>query len=130
MSAELSVIQKDYDRAILGEYAGQILARGWQEVDRFWIGLRSSFPSAQFSINHQIGREDKNMPPRAAIRWSLEGKHDGWGVFGKPTGADVYIMGMAHAEYGALVKGMPKIRKEYALYDEVAIWKQILLEAE
>ena len=33
------------------------------------------------------------------------------GVFGKPTGADVYIMGMAHAEYGALVTGMPKIRK-------------------
>jgi hypothetical protein len=129
MSAELSVIQKDYDRAILGEYAGQILARGWQEVDRFWIGLRSSFPSAKFSINHQIGREDKHMPPRAALRWSLEGKHDGWGVFGKPTGADVYIMGMAHAEYGALVKGMPKIRKEYVLYDEVAIWKQILLKA-
>lgn len=129
MSAELSVIQKDYDRSILGEYAGQILARGWQEVDKFWIGLRSSFPSAKFSINHQIGREDKHMPPRAALRWSLEGKHDGRGVFGKPTGADVYIMGMAHAEYGALVKGMPKIRKEYVLYDEVAIWKQILLKA-
>jgi hypothetical protein len=129
MSAELSVIQKDYDRAILGEYAGQVLARGWQEVDRFWIGLRSSFPSAKFSINHQIGREDKHMPPRAALRWSLEGKHDGWGAFGKPTGANVYIMGMAHAEYGALVKGMPKIRKEYVLYDEVAIWKQILLKA-
>jgi hypothetical protein len=38
-------------------------------------------------------------------------------------------MGMAHAEYGALVKGIPKIRKEYVLYDEVAIWKQILLKA-
>ena len=40
----------------------------------------------------------------------------------------VYIMGMAHAEYGALVTGMPKIRKEYVLYDEVAIWKQILMK--
>ena len=75
-----------------------------------------------------IRDRDENMPPRAALRWILEGKHDGWGVFGKPTGADVYIMGMAHAEYGALVTGIPKIRKEYVLYDEVAIWKQILLK--
>ena len=128
MSAELSVIQDDYDRAIHGEYAGSVLARGWHEVDKFWIGLRSSFPAAKFSIEHQIGRQDENMPPRAALRWILEGKHDGWGVFGKPTGADVYIMGMAHVEYGALVTGIPKIRKEYVLYDEVAIWKQILLK--
>ena len=33
------------------------------------------------------------MPPRAALRWSLTGKHDGWGSFGAPTGAEVHIMG-------------------------------------
>jgi hypothetical protein len=62
------------------------------------------------------------MPPRAAIRWSLRGKHDGWGVFGKPTGADVYVMGAAHAEYGPW-----GLRREYVLFDEVAIWKQIIM---
>ena len=128
MSSELSIIKSDYDRAIHGEYPGQTLARGWHEVDRFWIGLRSSFPSAKFSIEHQIGRQDKDMPPRAAIRWVLEGKHDGWGAFGKPSGANVYVMGMTHAEYGALVSNIPKIRREYTLYDEVAIWKQILMK--
>ena len=49
------------------------------------------------------------------------------GPFGPPTGAYVHVMGMAHAEFGALVTGQPLIRREYALIDETAIWKQILL---
>ena len=40
------------------------------------------------------------MPPRAAIRWSLSGKHEGAGRFGTPSGADVYVMGISHAEFG------------------------------
>ena len=58
----------------------------------------------------------------AALRWSLDGTHDGWGSFGRPTGARVHVMGMSHAEFGPW--GM---RREFALYDEIAIWKQILL---
>lgn len=123
MNADLAVITKNYDRAIHGEYPGQTTARGWAEVDRFWIGLRSAFPSAAFKIEHQIGREDPMMPPRGALRWSLTGKHDGWGAFGRPTGADVYVMGMSHAEFGPW-----GLRREFTLYDEVAIWKQILMQ--
>lgn len=33
-----------------------------------------------FSIDHQIGRDDPMMPSRAAVRWSLHGKHDGFGA--------------------------------------------------
>ena len=63
------------------------------------------------------------MPPRAAIRWSLTGKHDGWGAFGKPTGAEVHVMGASHVEFGP--RG---IRREYTLYDETSIWKQIAIK--
>ena len=128
MGADMAVIAQDYDRAIKGAYPGQITARGWGEVDKFWMGLRAAFPSAEFTIAHQMGRDDAMMPPRAAIRWALHGKHEGWGAFGRPTGAEVYILGICHAEYGALVRDEPKIRHEFALYDEVAIWKQILMQ--
>jgi predicted ester cyclase len=123
MNADLAVIKSKYDRAVHGEYPGQVSAVGRAEVDRFWIGLRSAFPSATFTIDHQIGREDPMMPPRAAIRWSLHGKHDGWGAFGRPTGADVYVMGISHAEFGPW-----GLRREFTLHDEVAIWKQILMQ--
>ena len=84
------------------------------------MGLRASFPNADFTIEHQIGRDDAMMPPRAAIRWGLNGKHEGWGSFGAPTGANVYIMGASHVEFGP--RG---VRREFILFDETAIWKQI-----
>ena len=77
---------------------------------------------SKFQIHHRIGREDPMLSPRAAIRWSLSGKHEGNGIFGKPSNAEVYILGISHVEFGPW-----GIRKEYSLYDEVAVWKQILI---
>ena len=123
MSADLSVIPAEYDRAVTGFYPGGTELYSSDGVDGFWTKLRAAFPSATFSIDHQIGREDPLMPPRAAIRWSLTGKHDGWGAFGKPTGAEVHVMGASHVEFGPW-----GIRREYTLYDETSIWKQIAMK--
>ncbi|MEX0370622.1 MAG: ester cyclase [Tateyamaria sp.] len=123
MGADMAVIPAEYDRAVQSEYPGGITGHSHGPVDRFWMGLRASFPDATFTIDHQIGRDDDLMPPRAAIRWSLHGKHDGWGYFGAPTGADVYVLGISHAEFGPW-----GLRREYTLFDETAIWKQILLQ--
>lgn len=117
----------DYDRAALGEHAGARHLIGADAIAQSWLALRAAFPSATFTIHHQIGREDALMPPRAALRWSLNGTHDGWGAFGRPTGAPVHVMGMAHAEYGPFGPAGHSIRRECALYDEIAIWTQILL---
>jgi len=128
MNADMGAIGAEYNRAVQSEYVGGVTGHGWDPVDRFWMGLRASFPNAEFRIEHQIGRDDPNMPPRAALRWSLWGKHDGWGVFGAPTGAQVYVLGISHAEFGELISGEPKLRREYTLFDETSVWKQILLQ--
>ena len=123
MGADLAVIQREYDRACVLGYPGGINGRSREPAEQFWCGLLSSFPNAEFSIDHQIGREDPMLPPRSAIRWSLNGTHDGWGSYGPPTGAKVFIMGFSHAEFGPW-----GIRSEYTVFDETAIWKQILLQ--
>ena len=123
MEADVAVIASEYDRACQLEYPAGVSGRSHDFAARFWTELRASFPSAVFTIDHRIGREDPLMPPRAALRWSLRGRHDGWGRFGTPTGADVYLMGASHAEFGTW-----GLRREYVLYDEVAVWKQILLQ--
>ncbi|MDB1125047.1 nuclear transport factor 2 family protein [Vibrio algarum] len=124
MNAEFSVIPQEYDRACLAEYPSGTQACSHLQIDDFWMRLRSAFPNAEFKIHNRIGRNDEMMSPRAAIRWSLQGKHEGYGHFGAPTGAQVYIMGAAHAEFGPW-----GVRREYVLFDEVAIWKQILLNS-
>lgn len=121
MAREFSVIPEAYDRACLVEYPGGVSGAGWGDVDAHWLGLRSALPEAAFTIHHVIGREDALMPPRAAVRWSLDGLHEGWGAFGKPSGKRVHVMGICHAEFGPW-----GLRREWACYDEIAIWAQIL----
>ncbi len=122
MGADLAAIPDVYDRAAHLELPGGVTGHGPDDADRFWTGLRASFPDAVFEIHHQIGRRDPDFAPRAALRWSLWGKHDGRGAFGEPTGAQVYVMGLSHAEFGPW-----GLRREYVVIDETAIWKQILM---
>ena len=124
MDKDFNAVAEDFDRAVIGEYAGGKTSIGREGCLEFWVGLRSSFPNAKFKIHHQIGMDGDMLSPRAAIRWSLDGLHEGWGSFGKPTGVPVHVMGMCHAEFGPW-----GLRREFALYDEVAIWKQILMQA-
>ena len=123
MGADMAAIPVEYDRAVQVEYPGGVTGHSHGDVDQFWMGLRASFPDAVFRIDHVIGREDPMMPPRAALRWSLHGRHSGWGAFGTPTGAEVYVLGICHAEFGPW-----GLRREYVIYDETTIWKQILLQ--
>ena len=122
MAGNDAVVNTRYDRAAHAAYPLHQTAHGYADITAFWAELRASFPSAQFTLHHQIGRADPLMPPRAAVRWSLSGRHDGQGRFGVPTGADVYIMGISHAEFGPW-----GLRREYTLIDDVAVWKQIHL---
>ncbi len=122
MHKDFAVVRAEYDRAVFTEHWGSRSDWSWPFVETDWMRLRSSFPSAQFQIHHQIGRQDAGMPNRAAVRWSLTGKHEGNGHFGAPTGAEVHVMGITHAEWGQW-----GLRREFTLLDEVAIWKQIHL---
>lgn len=129
MDKEFSVVADAYDRAVQTEYPSAVSGLSHGSVKEFWVGLRSSFPNATFKIHHQIGMDAEVLPPRAALRWSLDGVHEGWGTFGKPTGAKVHVMGMCHAEFGPFGHDGSSIRRECALYDEIAIWKQILMHS-
>ncbi|WP_299968014.1 ester cyclase [uncultured Roseobacter sp.] len=123
MNTDFAVIRAEYDRAVQTEHPGAVTVHSWADTERLWMGLRSSFPNARFAIDHQIGREDPMLPPRAAVRWHLHGTHDGWGMFGQPTGAEVYVMGFTHAEFGPY-----GLRREWTLFEPVSIWKQILMQ--
>ena len=124
MDAELSAIEAEYDRACHLEYPGGRTLHGRDGADAFWIGLRASFPDAAFTVHHAMGRDDPMMPPRAAVRWSLHGRHEGRGMFSAPTGAEVYVMGIGHAEFGPW-----GLRREWQVMDEVSVWKQVLMHA-
>ena len=123
MNAEFGIIDRAYDRACHLALPCGVEAHGTAAAKEFFIGLRSALPLATFKIEHQIGRLDSMLSPRSAIRWSLTGKHEGYGRYGAPTGAEVHVMGVSHAEFGPW-----GLRQETTLIDDIAIWKQILLQ--
>ena len=122
MAAEFAAIPEAWDRACEIAWPGGVTGHGHADADRLWMGLRASFPDAGFVLHHVVGREDPGLSPRAAVRWSLTGSHDGWGAFGAPTGARVHVMGISHAEFGPW-----GLRREWVLFDEIAVWTQIHL---
>ena len=122
LSGDRSELRDTYDRGLQIEMPGGVTGHSWVAAEQFWGDLASSFPGAKAEIHHQIGRTDPGLSPRAALRWSLTGTHDGDGMFGPATGAPVHVMGLSHAEFGPW-----GLRREWVLFDETAIWKQILL---
>ena len=98
---------------------------GHVDIDRFYLGYLASFPDAVLTIGSAIINRDPGQPPRVALRWSLRGTHSGFGHFGPPTGAPLFIMGMSHMY---IVRG--QVVQEWLLTDEVAVWKQIIAHGE
>ncbi|WP_425071558.1 ester cyclase [Sagittula sp. S175] len=122
MAGEIAIIARGYDRAVELAYPGGRTLSGHAEAEAFWTGLRASFPTAKFTVQQSIGTEDKPESPRASVRWVLEGRHDGFGTFGAPTGAQVTVMGITQAVFGP--RGL---YREWTLVDPLAIWRQIML---
>jgi len=98
---------------------------GHADIDRFCLGYLAAFPDGAFTVESAFTNREPGRPLRLTMRWSLRGTHAGFGHFGAPTGAPVYVMGMNHA---FMVDG--RITHEWIVTDEVAIWKQILAHRE
>ena len=123
MDNNSNIFQEGYDRAVRQEQAGGLTGYGRDDVENFWMNLRSSFPDAKFTLEHCANLQENKQTNKSAIRWSLIGKHSGRGLFGPPTDTEVYVMGINHAEFSS--KG---VKNEWVLFDETAVWKQILLK--
>ena len=127
MNADFTVIPNEYDRAANLEYAGGISTLSHDGADQFWMGLRAAFPNAEFKIQHQIGRDDPDMPPRAhCVGHSMANTKVG-AALAHPQGPRYSSLAPA-TQFGAVIGGQPKLRREWTLFDETAVWKQILLK--
>ena len=122
---ETSAIRDLYFHGAHVSTAGGDSLSGHGDIDRFAISYLASFPDARLEISGAIVNRDPGQPVRIALRWALRGVHAGYGRFGEPTGAEVYVMGLTHAH---MVDG--RVVQEWIVTDEVSIWKQIFAHVE
>ena len=124
-SKETAAIRDLYFHGAAFHAPGGDVLYGHNDIDTFVLGYLASFPDAMYRVESaQVNREPER-PVRIALRWSLSGTHGGFGHFGEPTGAPVYVMGMSHLQ---VTEG--RVVAEYMVTDEVSIWKQILAHSQ
>jgi predicted ester cyclase len=117
---EISALHALHDRAVALHLPGARSAHGMRALDGFVIGYLASFPDARLVVDHCIALEEPGRPVRVAARWRLAGTHAGQGAFGAPSGAEVLVMGITHAEFSG-----SRIARAFWLVDELALHRMI-----
>ena len=114
----------DYARAATIYWPGNKIGHGREDIIKFWKTLKSTLSDMKFSVEHIGYLEEADKNPKASIRWFLEGNHSkDTEELGEKSNKNIFIMGINHAE---IIDG--NVIREWVLFDEVAIWKQILMK--
>jgi hypothetical protein len=90
----------------------------------FWVGcamqLANGLHDRSFRCEHVAARPLPHGDVGVAIRWSLAGVHKGTGVWGDPSGRDLWLLAVSHYR---LREGL--IIEDATVFDEVSVLRQI-----
>ena len=114
----------NYARAASIFWPGNKIGHGREEISKFWNSIKNALKNINFSIEHVGWLEEEGKNSKVSIRWFLNGLHaNNTNEYEQATNKNIFIMGINHAE---IVDG--NIIREWVLFDEVAIWKQLLMK--
>ena len=114
----------NYARAASIFWPGNKIGHGREEISEFWNSIKKALKKIKFSIEHVGWLEEEGKNSKVSIRWFLNGLHaNNTNEYEQATNKNIFIMGINHAE---IVDG--NIIREWVLFDEVAIWKQLLMK--
>jgi hypothetical protein len=90
----------------------------------FWIGclvqLGNALHDRAFRCEHVAARPLPNGDVAVALRWSLAGIHNGTGVWGEPSGRELWLLAVSHYR----VRGELVI-EDSTVFDEVSVLRQV-----
>ena len=80
----------------------------------------AAFPDARMYIDHFAVQGSAEAGYRVAVRWTLLGTHEGHGIYGRPSGKRVRILGISHQHVRD-----GKFVAEWTVFDELAVMAQM-----
>jgi predicted ester cyclase len=103
-----------------GSSGRELYGRG--DYTAFVLSLLAAFPDARFSIDQLYWQGDEQSGYRTSMRWSLVGTHEGFGLYGDPTGVRLRVWGLTQH----VIKD-GKFVEEWTLFNEFSVLKRLYL---
>ncbi|MGQ0603908.1 MAG: ester cyclase [Anaerolineales bacterium] len=113
-------IEHNYASNYLCHTSGNRDVYGTGEFKAYLLSFFAAFSDLALSIDHICWLGDERAGYRVAVRWTLQGTHQGPGVWGEPTGQRIRLIGITHHE----VK-QGKFVQEWMVFDEFSLLKQL-----
>ncbi|MFE7084239.1 ester cyclase [Priestia megaterium] len=108
------------DNAIYNFIDGKTLI-GSSQIQGALISIFASFPTAKFIIERVTCNQMNDFNDwEVAVRWRMQGIHEGRGYFGEPSHKPIEILGINH-----LTVQNEKIVEEWVTFDGIDVLKQI-----
>ena len=99
---------------------------GAAEIKGMFISLFASIPNGKTHVDRiTCNRRGSDTDWDVAVRWRIQGIHEGMGYFGRPSGKPIEIFGVNHYK---IKDG--KIVEEWLLFDGIDVLRQIYMEAD
>ncbi|MFE7084238.1 ester cyclase [Priestia megaterium] len=112
---------KDFytDNSVIHYIGGKSLI-GFSQIQGALISLFACFPTAKFIIERVTCNQVDTNEHDVAVRWRIQGIHEGLGYFGKASNKSIQILGITH-----LKVLNERVIKEWITFDGIDILKQI-----
>lgn len=94
---------------------------GHSQIQGMLMGLFASFPNAAFVIERVTSNQIADNAHSVAVRWRINGVHEGIGYFGMPSGKPMTMLGISHY---TVADG--KICEEWMTFDGLDVLKQLV----
>lgn len=116
----LNKVRDFYAPTYICESASGRTLYGQNQYINYILQFLSAFPDLAMHVDHFCALQEDENSYRTATRWVMQGTHKGIGIYGKPSGNTVRLMGMTHQ----IVRD-GKFVQEWTIFDEFELLKQI-----
>jgi predicted ester cyclase len=116
-------VKKFYEEKAVLHYVCNRDLIGFNEIQGMFLSLFASVPNAKLVLERiTCNRRESDQDWDVAVRWRLQGMHEGTGYFGVPSGKPIDIFGISHYK----VRN-ERIVEEWLLFDGMEVLRQIYL---
>ncbi|MFB3162352.1 ester cyclase [Neobacillus sp. 179-J 1A1 HS] len=116
-------VKKFYEEKAVVHYVCNRDLVGVNEIQGMFISLFASVPNAKLVLERiTCNKRESDLDWDVAVRWRLQGMHEGTGYFGAPSGKPIDIFGINHYKIRNA-----KIVEEWFLFDGIEVMRQIYL---